>query len=144
MDDQQHGLIGAWDMLGEEDVDAQGRPIQEAVPRRGRVIYTSAGQVSVVSTPAIRQKVPSTGSRPVLTGAADADILAAVAGCAAYSGRYDVDGDIVTHHVEVALNPNAIGTALIRRFELDGDRLTFFATPIHGGAFLRIRWCRAL
>lgn len=143
MDDQRHGLTGAWDMLGEEDVDAAGEPVHDAVPRRGRVIYTGDGQVSVVSTPAIRQPVPSTGGRPVLTGATDADILSAVAGVAAYAGRYDVDGDIVSHHVEVALNPNAIGTTLTRRFEIDGDALTFFAAPIHGGAFLRIRWRRA-
>lgn len=143
MDGDGHDLVGAWDMLGEEDVDEQGVPVHEPVSRRGRVVYTAGGHVSVVSTPAIRRPVPSTGSRPVLTGATADDILTAVAGCAAYCGRYDVDGDIVRHHVEVALNPNAIGTALTRRFELDGDRLTFFAAPVHGGAFLRIRWRRA-
>ena len=137
MNDQRHDLVGAWDMLGEEDVDAQGRQVHETVPRRGRLVYTPDGHVSVVSTPAVREPIASTGGRPVLTGASEEDILAAVAGCAAYSGRYDIEGDIVRHHVEVALNPNAIGTALTRRFVLDGDRLTFFAAPIHGGAFLR-------
>lgn len=144
MSDQRHDLVGVWDMLGEEDVDEQGRPVHETVPRRGRLIYSPDGHVSVVSTPAIRDRIASTGGRPVLTGATADDILAAVAGCAAYSGHYDVEDDIVSHHVEVALNPNAIGTTLTRRFVFKGDSLTFFAAPLHGGAFLRIRWRRAL
>ncbi|WP_174292246.1 lipocalin-like domain-containing protein [Sphingomonas bacterium] len=143
MDDQRHRIVGAWDLLGEEDVDAQGVPVHDPVPRHGRVIYSDDGHVSVVSTPVARHPARSIGARPVLTGATDADILAAVAGVAAYAGRYAIDGDIVSHHVEVALNPNAIGTTLTRRFAIDGDRLTFFAAPIHGGAFLRIRWRRA-
>lgn len=143
MNDPQNILIGAWEMLGEEDVDADGRPVHAAVSRSGRVTYTKGGQVAVVSTPAERQPIASAGRRPTLTGATEEDILAAVAGCAAYAGRYEIDGDIVKHHVEVALNPNLIGTTLTRRFELDGERLTFFTTPIGEGAFLRIRWCRA-
>lgn len=130
-------------MLGEEDVDAHGRPVHEPVPRHGRVVYTAGGQVSVISTPPGRQPIASAGRRPTLSGATDEDILIAVAGCAAYAGRYDVVGDVVRHHVEVSLNPNMIGTTLTRRFEFAGDRLTFFTAPIHGGAFLRIRWRRA-
>lgn len=142
MNGPEHNIVGAWDMLGEEDVDADGQPVHEAAPRRGRVIYTAGGHVSVISAPADRQSIASTGARPTLAGATAEDILTAVAGCAAYTGRYDVVGNIVSHHVEVSLNPNMIGTTLTRRFEFAGDRLTFFTTPIAGGAFLRIRWRR--
>lgn len=143
MNGVEHDLVGAWDMLGEEDVDVHGRPVHEAVVRRGRVVYTDDGHVSVISTPADRRPIASTGTRPTLAGATEQDILAAVAGCAAYTGRYDVVGDVVRHHVDVSLNPNMIGTTLTRRFERAGDHLTFFTTPIDGGAFLRIRWRRA-
>ena len=143
MNDPEHGLVGAWQMLGEEDVDVHGRPVHEAVPRLGRVVYTDDGHVSVISTPADRRPIASTGLRPTLADATKEDILVAVAGCAAYAGRYEVAGDIVSHHVEVSLNPNMIGTTLTRRFERVGDHLTFFTAPLHDGACLRIRWRRA-
>ncbi len=135
-------LIGAWDMLGEEDVDAHGEPIHTSVPRSGRLIYTRTGLVSVVSTPAFRPAIAGVSPRPVIVGASDADLRAAVTGCAAYSGRYHIAGDLVTHVVEVALNPNAIGAEFSRRFAIDGESMIFLAAPIHGGAALRIRWRR--
>ncbi|WEK02294.1 MAG: lipocalin-like domain-containing protein [Candidatus Sphingomonas phytovorans] len=135
-------LIGVWDMLGEEDVDEQGNPLHPPVPRSGRLVYTSGGLVSVVSTPAVRARLAGVSPRPVIVGATDADLKAAVTGCAAYSGRYRVDGDMVTHIVEIALNPNAVGVELTRRFLIEGERMTFLAAPIGGGAALRIRWRR--
>lgn len=140
MVDAQAALFGVWDMLGEEDVDERGVPMHPTVERRGRVIYTPGGLVSVVSTPAVRPHIAGVAARPVIVGASDTDLKAAVLGCAAYSGRYRVDGDVVTHIVEVALNPNLIGHELTRRFVAEGESMTFFAAPIGGGAALRIRW----
>ena len=135
-------LIGVWDMLGEEDVDDSGTPVHASVPRSGRLIYTASGLVSVVSTPAVRPTLEGVSPRPVIVGASDADLREAVTGCAAYSGRYRVDGDVVTHIVEVALNPNAIGAEFTRRFAIHGELMTFLAAPIAGGSALRIRWRR--
>jgi hypothetical protein len=53
---------------------------------------------------------------------------ASAAGTAfAYSGRYEVDGRRVLHHVEVSLNPDICGHTLTREIELIEDRLTLSA-----------------
>ncbi len=46
------------------------------------------------------------------------------------------------HHVEMALNPNAVGQTIIRRAELKGTDLTLSSVPAPDGSFRRIRWRR--
>ena len=41
----------------------------------------------------------------------------------AYSGTYDFDGKIVTHHIELSGNPALAGTNQVRNVTLDGRRL---------------------
>jgi hypothetical protein len=41
----------------------------------------------------------------------------------AYSGTYDFDGKIVTHHIELSGNPALAGTDQVRNVTLDGRRL---------------------
>jgi hypothetical protein len=51
----------------------------------------------------------------------------------AYAGPYTVKGDTVTHHVEVSLFPNWLGTAQLRYHERKGDLLTLRTPPISSG-----------
>jgi hypothetical protein len=51
----------------------------------------------------------------------------------AYSGRYTVDGDTVTHHVEVSLFPNWMGLAEVRRYAFEEDRLILRTLPLRKG-----------
>jgi hypothetical protein len=48
----------------------------------------------------------------------------------AYAGPYTVKGNTVTHHVEVSLFPNWLGTAQLRYHERKGDMLTLRTPPI--------------
>jgi hypothetical protein len=50
--------------------------------------------------------------------------LAAFDSYNSYSGRYEVKGNKVIHHVELSLFPNWIGGSQERYFEFSGDRLT--------------------
>ena len=64
-----------------------------------------------------------------------------------YAGRYRIDGDQVVHDLTVsALHPPA-GARVVRRFELDGDRLTLFVPPATSLAAnarsVRLVWQRA-
>jgi len=64
-----------------------------------------------------------------------------------YAARYRVEGDRVMHDLTVsALHPPA-GAQLVRRFELDGDRLTLFVPPATSLALkpgsARLVWERA-
>lgn len=51
----------------------------------------------------------------------------------AYAGPYTVDGDTVTHHVEVSLFPNWLGTAQLRYHKREGNRLILRTPPIPSG-----------
>ena len=41
----------------------------------------------------------------------------------AYSGTYSVEGDQWTTNVDVAWNPEWVGTKQVRNFKVDGERL---------------------
>jgi hypothetical protein len=51
----------------------------------------------------------------------------------AYAGPYTVEGEIVTHHVEVSLFPNWLGTAQVRYHKREGDTLILRTPPIRSG-----------
>ena len=48
----------------------------------------------------------------------------------AYGGTYTVQGDKVTHHVDISWNEAWTGTEQIRFFKLDGNILTITSAPI--------------
>ncbi len=51
----------------------------------------------------------------------------------AYAGPYTVEGDTVTHHVEVSLFPNWLGTAQLRYHKREGNMLTLRTPPVPAG-----------
>jgi hypothetical protein len=51
------------------------------------------------------------------------------AGLVAYAGTYTVDGDKVTHHVDISWNQAWTGTSQVRQFRIDGDRLHIRSVP---------------
>lgn len=51
----------------------------------------------------------------------------------AYTGRYTVEGDTVTHHVEVSLFPNWVGRPEVRYYKFEGNMLTLRTGPIRSG-----------
>jgi hypothetical protein len=67
------------------------------------------------------------GRRPFnsrdVRGGTPEEALAAVNSYVSYSGRYEVDGDIVTHHVELSLFPNWVGEDQTRRLRITEDKL---------------------
>ncbi|HLH36473.1 MAG TPA: lipocalin-like domain-containing protein [Alloacidobacterium sp.] len=63
----------------------------------------------------------------------------------AYAGPYTVDGEIVTHHVEVSLSPNWLGTAQLRYHKLEGDTLVLRTPPVlsaDGNVAVQLTWQR--
>lgn len=47
-----------------------------------------------------------------------------------YCGRYEFQGDTVTHHVELSLFPNWVGVEQERLVELRGNLLTLSTRPM--------------
>jgi Lipocalin-like domain len=139
-----HGedLVGAWRELGREFVSGDGS-VRPDIPRTSQIMYTPDGFMGVVNTPAQRARV-SDGSNPMsLDGIVAAERAAAAEGVVAYTGRYEVKGDLVHHTIYSALNPNLPGTTQLRRATLQGDDLTLATLPDAQGNFFRIRWRRA-
>ncbi|RAM49106.1 MAG: hypothetical protein C6Y22_24205 [Hapalosiphonaceae cyanobacterium JJU2] len=58
-----------------------------------------------------------------------------------YSGKYEIRGDKVIHHVEVSLIPDWIGTDLERTFEITSHKL-LLTTPSLDGSPQYLEWKR--
>jgi Lipocalin-like domain len=135
-------LIGAWRELGREFVSGDGS-VRPDIARTSQIMYTPDGFMGVVNTPAKRARVGA-GSNPMsLDGLTAAERAAAAEGVVAYTGRYEVNGDLVHHTIYSALNPNLPGTTQLRRATLAGDELTLATLPDDKGNYFRIRWRRA-
>jgi len=51
----------------------------------------------------------------------------------AYTGRYTVEGDTITHHVEASLFSNWVGRPELRYYNFEGDTLTLRTGPVQSG-----------
>ena len=128
---QQIDLTGTWRMVSVESLGPGGATGHPFGPEPvGYVTYTSEGFVSVVMTSGGRSGYASAAER-----------AAAAETTFAYSGRYEVDGSQVRHHVEVSLNPNMCGHTLTREIELVGNRLNLEARG-PDAASTRMTWDR--
>ena len=47
----------------------------------------------------------------------------------AYGGTYELRGDSIEHHIDIAANESRVGSTEIRRVERDGDRLIYTTNP---------------
>ena len=84
----------------------------------------------------------NSGGRTDLGGATPEELVEATRSVTCYAGHFEVKGDEVHHHIEMALNPSLIGTTLIRRVHFDGPNLTLSARPDAQGKVRRILWRR--
>jgi hypothetical protein len=54
-----------------------------------------------------------------------------------YSGRYSISDEEVTHHIEVASDPNRVGRNISRRFRFEGNTLELTTPPTSVGGTAR-------
>lgn len=103
----------------------------------GLLAYTVTGTMIGIMGPDAR---PRFGTDDV-TGGTSEEQAQAFGTFIAYGGRYAIDGDTVTHHVETSLFPNWIGTEQQRRWSLDasGRELTITSPPLVLGGASRIQ-----
>lgn len=113
-------LYGTWDLVsfvrhvaGEAVGDVLGPdPV-------GRISYHADGRMSAL----LMQR-----DRPWPTDvnftAATAEMRGAAAmRFGAYGGWFEIEGDVVTHHVDISLYPDHVGTDLVRQMRWEGDAL---------------------
>ena len=133
-------MVGVYRQTGEEVVDKNGTVIHSDSNRSSQIMYSADGYVGVVSTPAGRKKLSAPPGRTDLGGATPEELAEATRAVTCYAGHYELKGDVVHHHVEMALNPNLIGQTMVRRVQIDGADLTLSAMPDAQGRTRRIRW----
>jgi hypothetical protein len=105
------------------------------------IIYTPGGHMMSVTVEENRQPPAS----EVLTDKERIRLFKTIV--SAYSGTYAVEGDTITHDVEMSWNEAWTGTRQLRRFRIDGDTMTLETTPRTAGADNRmcvntLRWER--
>ncbi|MGW4337515.1 lipocalin-like domain-containing protein [Rhodococcus koreensis] len=90
----------------------------------GQLTYQADGRMSALL---MRAKRPWHESHSFFQ-ASDRDRAAAALGFTGYGGTYEVNGSIVTHHVQMSLYPDHVGTDLVRSISWVEDRLILRTT----------------
>jgi hypothetical protein len=123
-------FIGAWRLLS---LEARSSPGDVSYPfgkdAAGYLLYTREGYMSASVMQARRVQFPSLNALAAPAG----EKVAAFDTYSSYSGRYEVRGEKILHHVEVSSFPNWSGRAQERFFAFSGDQLTLTAPPMQIG-----------
>jgi lipocalin-like protein len=122
-------LLGAWRYVGTR---INGGNWNRGANPKGMIYYGPHGEMAVQIAPDVKR----TRAGAVMT---PAEALAAVKDYIAYFGTYTVDeaAGTVTHHRHDSLQPGDAGD-LVRRYELNGDRLVLRAP----NSTLEVTWER--
>jgi hypothetical protein len=134
-------IVGVYRTLGEDTVSADGTVASDNA-RTAQIMYSPDGYMSVVSMPNGRKLAARTSGGPDLNAATPEERADAANGMVCYAGHYELKDGVLHHHVEMALNPNAVGQTIVRRVELKGTDLTLSSVPAADGSYRRIRWRR--
>lgn len=112
-DDRQQ-VIGFWKLVSyvvEVQATGQIEPVMGEHPT-GYVNFSPEGRVMFILT--------GEGRKPAKTTEEHANLLSTLV---AYTGTYRIEGDKWITKVDVAWNPEWVGTEQGRNFKIDGDRL---------------------
>jgi hypothetical protein len=100
-------LIGTWEQIGMEFRDQTGKLVRKDTDVKGLIIYSTDGHMAVaIEAPEARGEMGKFTS---------------------YTGRYEVSGNTVKHHIMLSSNPKLAGTTQVRMAEVAGDRLNLKA-----------------
>ena len=125
-------IVGTWLLMTRTVARADGTTIVDPVLGErpiGRLIYEPNGVMSL--------QMMRTGRKSAISTPAsqrDKSNPRVITGYDSYFGRYTVDENTsaVTHHVEGSLFPEDLGSAWVRPFTIDGDKLTLRVTSGDG------------
>ncbi len=135
-------LAGAWKLVAWRRIAGDGtvtHPLGDDAD--GLLVYTSGGRMTVQLSAADRPKLetedPLGGEAAARAGAYSTYL--------AYFGRYEVEGDTVTHRVDVSLFPNWSGAEQSRPFTCDDSELVLRTPPMKtatGTVVNELAWVR--
>jgi hypothetical protein len=118
-------LIGAWQLvrwtIEYPGTDRVTQPFGSHP--QGLLLYSADGYMSA----ALQKRDRPALSRADVHGVSDAEKAAAFASYLHYAGRWHVADGCVVHDVDLAMNPNLLGTRQVRRASLEGETLELTA-----------------
>ncbi|HWO35910.1 MAG TPA: lipocalin-like domain-containing protein [Candidatus Acidoferrum sp.] len=116
-------LAGTWRLVSASSTGSNGERSETPYGPNptGILTYTGEGRVSALI---------SYGGRRALGALAPMEEQAeAFKTFLAYAGRYRLDGDNVTHHVEVSSIQNYVGKDLVRSVKFQGEQIILITPP---------------
>jgi hypothetical protein len=134
-------LIGAWTLVSDENVRADGSRVQVMGPNpQGFLIFNADGRYSLQL---LRPGRPKFASNNRMEGTPEEN-KAAVQGANPHWGTYSVNeaNKTIDFKIEHAFFPNWEGTEQKRPFTINGDELKYTATASTGG-MAELVWRRA-
>lgn len=117
-------LLGTWKLKSVvHEVMATSEKVYELGEHpNGYLGYSADGRMCAILTADNRLK-------PLAANPTDEQRIKLHQTMSAYAGTYTLQGDKVTHHVDISWNENWTGTEQIRFFKLDGNTFTITTPP---------------
>ena len=126
-------LVGTWKLLSASSTTSAGERSETPYGPgpAGFLTYTQDGRISTVISYGGRKPISFGREGAALDGEEQAEAFRTFL---AYAGRYTLDDDNVTHHVEVSSIPNYVNRDLVRNVKFEGDRIMLITppTPVNG------------
>jgi hypothetical protein len=120
-------LPGTYELVSVEQFVGDDVRLPFGPEPKGYMVFTAGGHMLTVLMASGRPDI-TTGD--LLAGdvatAAPEELAAAFDSASAFAGRYELEGDTVLIHLEVATYPNWTGTTQVRPFELADGELSLY------------------
>jgi Lipocalin-like domain len=116
-------LVGTWKLLSASSTLSTGERNEAPYgpSPSGFLTYTTDGRVTAV--------ISYSGRKTLSTLASTEEQAEAFKTFLAYSGRYTLSGDQITHHIEISSVQNYVNKDLVRTVKFEGDRITLVTPP---------------
>src|SRR5262249_32363703 len=117
-------MIGTWRLVATviEDVSTGEKTNPWGGDAAGYINYGPDGRMMGINARSGREKPRGGVASETGAGRPFKSMLA-------YAGTYTVDGDVVTHHVDISWNEAWTGTRQVRKARFDGNRVHLSADP---------------
>jgi hypothetical protein len=116
-------LVGTWRLVSASSTTSKGEKNESpyGVGPAGFLTYTEQGRVTSM--------ISYGGRKSLSIGATPDEQAEAFNTFLAYTGRYTLSGDKVTHRIEISSIQNYVGKDLVRNIKFDGERITLVTPP---------------
>ena len=121
--DDKARLLGTWTLVSaaREEIPSGARTDMFGADPHGFINYSPDGRMIALITR--RDRKPPADGR-----ATPAEAEALYRSMLSYAGAFTIEGDVVTHHVDISWNESFTGAEQKRHFKLEQDRL-ILSTP---------------